>query len=204
MRHLKLSFIVLTIAAVWWWWPWSEIKQPPGVLAPGAPMQRDFGGKFLGEMKGWRIQGVAEYELRGRVLGSKRYWSGPTADIAPVDVAIGWGRLSDSAVLDKLTITMGNRFFFYEWEDTPPVSESEMEVSMANNHIISGNAEVRSVIRWLRPGHIVVLKGYLVDATQMGVDTWMSSRRRDDTGNGACEIFYVEQAQAYASLADVK
>ena len=75
---------------------------------------------------------------------------------------------------------------------------------MANNHVIAANADVRSVIRWLRVGQIVTMKGYLVNAVKAGGENWNSSLRREDTGNGACELFYVESAKAVNSLAEVE
>ena len=45
------------------------------------------------------------------------------------------------------------------------------------------------------------MTGYLVNATGPGGEAWNSSLRRDDTGNGACEVFYVTDASAVESLA---
>jgi hypothetical protein len=41
------------------------------------------------------------------------------------------------------------------------------------------------------------MKGWLVDATGPNGFRWPTSRRRDDTGNGACELFYVEEVHAW-------
>ncbi len=153
-------------------------------------------------MDGWKLTAVAEYRLHARVLGTKTYRSGPQSGLVPTDVAVGWQRMSDSAVLDHLSLSMGNRFFFYEWSDTPPISQDEIKISAANNHVIAATDEVRSAIRWLRVGQIVTMKGYLVNATKTGGWTWNSSLKREDTGNGACELFYVESVRAVNSLAD--
>lgn len=187
------------IAAAWWFGPWRSIAHPPGVLVAPEPRQELIAGHSLPDLAGWKLRAVATYELRGRVLGTKRYHSGADADLVPVDVAVGWGPMSDSKILDALDLCMGNRFFFYEWENQPPISEAQIIRNAANNHIISANDQVRSAIAGLRAGHLVFLRGYLVDATRPGQGNWSSSRRRDDTGNGACELFYVETAQVFAS-----
>ena len=108
----------------------------------------------------------------------------------------------DQAVLDQFEITMGNRFFFYEWPDEPAIPEDEIKRSAANNHVIAANDEVRKVIRGLRAGQILKMDGYLVNAIGPEGRTWNSSLTREDTGNGACEVLYVEKAMTVNSLAD--
>jgi hypothetical protein len=196
---LKLVLTTAAVGAVWWFGPWRGIAHPPGVLVSTTPRQAEISPVLLPDKAGWKLKAVAEYELRGRVLDTKRYHSGPSAELVPVDVAVGWGPMSDSRTLDALSISMGNRFFFYKWSDQPPLEESTIIRSAANNHIVAANKHVEGVISNLRRGHLVFLRGYLVDATKPGEGNWLTSRRRDDTGNGACEIFYVETAQAFES-----
>ena len=105
--------------------------------------------------------------------------------------------MSDTSTLNALSLSMGNRFFFYEWDNRPPLPDSEIIRSVANNHVIAANDQVRELIDNLRRGHLVHFRGYLVDATKAGEGSWLTSRRRDDRGNGACELFYVEFARAF-------
>jgi hypothetical protein len=58
------------------------------------------------------------------------------------------------------------------------------------------------LIQGLRVGQIVTLDGYLVNATGPEGRTWNSSLTRDDTGNGACELIYVEKAGAVNEAGD--
>lgn len=198
----KLTVVALLGAIISLFLSGRPIKHPPGMLVPNAPDQRDIPPKTLPSVRGWSLTALAEYHLRGRVLGTKRYRSGVNAELAPTDVAVGWGKMSDQAVLDQFSLSMTNRFFFYEWSAAPAIPVSEIETSAANNHVIPANDDVRRVIRSLRSGHIVTMNGYLVNAIGPDGATWNSSLRRDDTGNGACELFYVESAGASESLAD--
>ena len=68
------------------------------------PSRTAFPAKALGDESAWHLTAIAEYDLRGRVLGTKRYHSGPQAELVPVDVAVGWKQMSDQSVLDQLTI----------------------------------------------------------------------------------------------------
>jgi hypothetical protein len=47
-------------------------------------------------------------------------------------------------------------------------------------------------VKKLRPGQIVTIGGYLVDVRGPNGFTWNTSLTRGDTGNGACEIVWVE------------
>jgi hypothetical protein len=198
----KVTVALLLGAISWLYFSNRPIKHPPGVLVAEAPVQTNIPPKSLPSMEGWNLTAVAEYRLRGRVLGTKRYHSGLNSSLVPTDVAVGWGRMSDQTVLDQFTISMTNRFFFYEWPDAPAIPLPEIEASAANNHVIAANDDVRRVIRSLRPGHIVTMNGYLVNANGPEGATWNSSLSRKDTGNGACELFYVESASAVESIAD--
>jgi hypothetical protein len=199
---VKLTALLLLAGACWLVMSGRPIKHPPGVLVASPPSQKALPAKDLGEVEGWHLTAVAEYHLRGRVLGTKRYHSPPNSDLVPFDVAVGWNRMSDQAVLDQFSLTMGNRFFFYEWADAPAIPPDEIKCSAANNHVIAANDEVRKLVRGLRVGQIVTMDGYLVNAKGPEGRTWNSSLTRDDTGNGACELFYVEKAKAVNSLAE--
>jgi hypothetical protein len=104
--------------------------------------------------------------------------------------------MSDQAVLDHLNISQGNRFYFYEWRNTPPIPEKEIIDHSSNNHLIAADSSIARVISDLYPGEIVTLKGYLVNISKPNGFHWNTSLSRTDTGNGACEVFYVEGIEA--------
>ena len=197
----KTAAVVAIGAVLWVMNPWRSIRHPTGVLVQYPPVQKPASAVSLPSVDGWHLSAVAEYRLRARVLGTKRYHSGFGSDLVPIDVAVGWGRMSDQAVLDQFKLSMSNRFFFYQWDEAPAIPPEEIMRSAANNHVIAANDAVRKTIRSLVPGHIVTMTGYLVNATGPGGEAWNSSLRRDDTGNGACEVFYVTDASAVESLA---
>jgi hypothetical protein len=55
------------------------------------------------------------------------------------------------------------------------------------------NADIDALLRRPRPGEVVTLRGYLVDVRGPNGFRWNTSLRRDDTGDGACELMWVEQ-----------
>jgi hypothetical protein len=115
----KLIVALLVGASAWLYLSSRPIKHPPGVLVKDPPAQKDIAPAPLPGVEGWSLTAIAEYELRGRVLGTKRYYSGPTSSLVPIDVALGWGRMSDQAILDQFSISMTNRFHSH------PTAEAE-------------------------------------------------------------------------------
>jgi len=192
---LKLLLVCMAVWGIAHFWPWRPLIHPPGVLTKEDPVQRDCPPHSLGEFKGYGLTAVASYALRARVLHTKHYWVDGN-DLVPYDVALGWGRMSDQAVLDHLSISQSNRFYFYEWREAPPIPEAEIITHSSNNHVIAANSDVAHVVSSLRAGQIVSMKGWLVNVSGPNGFQWSTSTRRDDTGNGACEVFYVESAVA--------
>jgi len=106
---------------------------------------------------------------------------------------VGWGPMSDSAVLEDIEISQGNRFYYWRTENWP-IPRDEIEEHSANWHLIPENEAVSGVLGRLRAGSVVELRGQLVDieGSEAGMRTSLS---RGDTGAGACEILLAESAR---------
>ncbi|MDQ2962255.1 MAG: hypothetical protein M3R31_03705 [Pseudomonadota bacterium] len=63
---------------------------------------------------------------------------------------------------------------------------------MAQMHVIPANKDIESKLKKLRPGQIVTASGYLVDVRGPGGVAWNTSLSRTATGDGACELSWVE------------
>jgi hypothetical protein len=59
-------------------------------------------------------------------------------------------------------------------------------------HMVPADDALESRLKRLRPGQVVHVRGWLVDIRGPGGFAWSTSLRRDDTGDGACEIVFVE------------
>ncbi len=62
-----------------------------------------------------------------------------------------------------------------------------------NMHMIPANPGVKADLDDVGEGDLVRFSGYLVDASGPNGFTWKTSLSRDDTGDGSCELFYVER-----------
>ena len=171
----------------------GPILRPPGVLVAEEPLQIDLpDGTDAIQHGSFQLKPLANFSINARLLHSKRYrWDRQSA-LVPVDLAVGWGPMSDQTVLDQLKITQSMRFYWYEYRLPPPIPQNEIGKHSANLHIIPANAEIARACESLRAGELIHLDGELVEATGPDIGTWRSSLTRDDSGNGACELFLVE------------
>ena len=196
-------WIVPAVLAVCAYFAWERliverpVRHGAGVVAAGAPVQGAVEPRVpVFEKDGFRVQALASFELEARVLGAKGYCCFGVDRLVPVDVAFGWGRMSDETVLARLDISQSGRFYFWRYAGAPPIPRREIETSSANMHLIPATKTVERKIRALREGQVVSVRGYLVEVKGDGGFTWRSSLTREDTGNGACELIWVEELYA--------
>jgi hypothetical protein len=172
-------------------------RVPPAGTAMEEPLQVDIPQGARLQHGDVTLLTRARFELTARVLSREDYRFDAGAALAPVDLALGWGRMSDSAVLAKIDISQGNRF--YHWRvDEFPIPRREIETSSANMHMIPADDSVRRALERVRPGEVIHLQGFLVDASRPDGWQWHTSMTREDTGGGACELVYVENVEAAA------
>jgi hypothetical protein len=112
------------------------------------------------------------------------------ADLSPVDLALGWGPMSDETVLDQLDISQGERFAYAIPRGRVPITRTLFQLTFSNFHVIPADARIERALKSLRRGEVVRLQGLLVDVDRPGAPRWKSSLARNDYGAGACEILF--------------
>jgi hypothetical protein len=184
--------IVLSLWEGYQSWTTRSVSQPPGILVAADPAQTPVGANPPHFRRhDADIAAVARFEMEARVLGVERYRMDAMAKLVPVDFAFGWGPMSDSKVLSRLSISQGNRFYFWTTEEFP-IPRKDIETHSANMHLIPANDTIERRIKAARVGQVVTLSGYLVDVKTDSGWTINSSLTREDTGAGACEVIWVE------------
>ncbi len=68
-------------------------------------------------------------------------------------------------------------------------------LSASNMHLIPADGATWRSAQGRERGNVVRLRGQLVSVLGPNNFTWTSSLTRTDTGNGACELFYVESLE---------
>ena len=158
--------------------PCSAISIPP------ARIER---GEFL-------LRPRAEFSATVRILHREDYSIGPLAKLVPTDFAVGWGPMSDSAVLADIEISQGNRFYFWRTENWPIAARGDRG-TLGELALIPENRG-----RACRCSGTCVLAAWSSCAA-----SWWTSKagrlacaprcRARDTGAGACEILLAASAR---------
>lgn len=162
----------------------GPVEEEPVQTAADAPVMQRFG---------FSIQPVARYEIRAKVLSVERYRSGRWAELSPVDFALGWGPMSDHKIIGQLQISQSGRWYHYSWQGEPPADPALMARSSANTHMVPAGDDVQSDLFKVREGEVVRLKGYLINVRHPDGGFWNSSLTREDRGDHACELMWVEE-----------
>jgi hypothetical protein len=199
---IRRFFLLLLFALVAWQgynaWNNRSVSHASGALVAEEPAQEETSAASF--QKGDAvITPLATFKIRARVLSRRNYDGEANGDLMPVDLALGWKQMSDSAILDKIRISQRNRFYFWSVREYP-IPHREIERHSANMHLIPASETIASSIKEVRPGHIINIDGYLVRIERSNGWNIQSSLTRDDTGEGACEViwvksFYIESAR---------
>jgi hypothetical protein len=195
MRFIKwLGVVVGLLVVVFYWQVSRPIAYPPGILIAAEPSQINLPADTPAFQQGaFRLKPLSVFSIDGRVLHRKVYRFDKESRLSPVDLAMGWGAMSDQRVLDQLNITQSGRFYWYRYSGQPPIPKNEIISHSTNVHIIPSTAKIARQCKRLRPGSLVRLSGDLVEASGPGINSWKSSLSRTDSGNSACELMWVKE-----------
>ena len=183
---------MIIIAGLFFLFRTKEIVHPAGILAPNEPTQEKLKKPTEWQFEDYNYKAIVNFKLSSRVLSIRSYGSDDMSEFCPLDLAVGWGKMSDQSVIDELDIYQQHRWYVWRTKKFP-IPQKEIELSSSNIHIIPANDNVEGVLDEIIRGNIVSLTGKLVNVNKIGeIFTWKSSRKRDDTGGGACEILWLE------------
>ena len=138
------------------------------------------------------------YALTAEVLAAHAYDWVWTTEFYDVDLGLAWGD-QVRRLTETYSFYQDARFLF--WRSDAPVSEEErayITTHVGNVHVLpaEGKPHVGRALRSARPGDLVSLEGYLVEIQDAGTNRLAkSSTTRTDTGNGACEVMWVDRVQ---------
>ena len=198
---------VLVALSLWGGWNWFRyeraVSHPPGVVVDVGP------AIAVGETrapwrdeKGFRYASVGRFEGRAMVLARRNYDLGEFATLAPTDLALGWGPLSDPRVIDQLDFpqykSFSSRFVVPElkrgselarrsWDDL-----NAMFTALTHVHTIPGDPSIRETLAGIRPGQVISFKATLVDAVGPSGAHYASSLA---LGDHNCEVAWIDELE---------
>ena len=158
--------------------------------------------KLLAEGHKYTLEPRFSYELYGLVVSL--YDSDSLIDITHKndpknvrDLCVIWGENALSNGYREVSYRSGEFTCFWRWRGEKP-EFSQRDIS--NNHILPMSPAISDMAREVNIGDQIYIKGKLVDysvelpdGTLVGKRT--TSTNRTDTGNGACEVVYVEDIE---------
>jgi hypothetical protein len=190
MNWKLIFFVALISFGAYQHFSQQPISHYNGIIAGQQPTQISTNSAEI-TLNGYKITPLESFQIEARVLAAEHYSLGREADLSPVDLALGWGKMSDEAVLKDIKISQSNRFYYWRVEEFP-IPRREIETQSANMHMIPADAQIEKTLKSIRPGQIVKLSGDLVQVNADDGWHWKSSLTREDTGAGACEVIYVK------------
>lgn len=192
MRYVGILLIGVALYGAFDYFTTRPLDWPAGVLAAADPKQTDFEGGEPVVHNGFELLPRARFSAEVRVLSREPYRHDDLADVSPLDFAVGWGPMSDSAVIDQLDISQSSRFYYWRFDDQPPIPESDIVSHSANWHLVPANDVVLKEMKDVRTGEIVELEGLLIDIRNPAGQVMRTSLTREDAGAGACEVILVQ------------
>ena len=200
MNWRRAVWIVLFLAVLskaWGQWERRAVHPADGAIAPNEPLQTEANNAPVIVLGRWTLTPRATYDIEARILGREDYRFDAISDLAPMDLALGWGPMSDNRVLQAFKVSQGARF--YSWRpvtESLPIDLREVTQYSANTHVIPANAAVASKLDRLRlGGQVVHMTGLLVNGVRDDGMTIRTSLTRTDSGAGACEFLLVQRVE---------
>ena len=145
------------------------------------------------------VQPVADYEIWGLVATHNNihsiadiYHDKTSVDIK--DLCVLWGSNVDSN--NYHNIKFSSNAFICSYQTMSREASSKFDkYKFSNSHLLSNNKTVRNKIRNVRIGDQIYMKGMLVNyAPKTNLrHLRKSSLTRKDTGDGACEVIFVNE-----------
>lgn len=176
----------------------DSVSLGDGIKVAEAPLQEKITNLSQRQIDEYTVSEVATFKIKAKVLAKRNYYIGRESDLSPVDLALGWQKMSDESVLEKIKISQSGRFYYWRVKEFP-IPRHEIETQSANMHLIPESGTVRRALKRIEVGDIVSFSGSLVNVDADDGWRWRSSLTRADTGNGACEVILVKDFQIVTS-----
>ncbi len=162
------------------------------------PIQKEtnkesFGVRFDGKL--YSIKPKYKYDLYGLIVSARdldKTWYNIDYENDPFnikDLCVIWGGNLASSDFRRVKYKSGLWTCYIKY----PGGVTFVKDALSNNHLLPSTSEISKKLSKAGIGDQIHFRGYLIDYLVEGRSgERKSSTRRDDTGNGACEVVYVE------------
>ena len=125
------------------------------------------------------------------VLSRKSYRHDAEAAISPLDLMLGWGPMSNPAVVSQISMRQSGRFGYVRTGPEAQVDLDALSPFWTNAHLIPATPDIAEAMAGIAEGAVIRLEGTLVNVYGPDGWRWRTSTSRTDAGAGACEIVLV-------------
>lgn len=201
-----LAIILLVLLIKWIMFPMANEKLSDLIDVYQDPVQKETQAEpFIIERKGYQftVKPLAEFDISALVVSKKKYFSGIDADIVPLDLGVCWGDVAKPEYLKSLQFQQYMRFLIYRIKGALPFGYDYIGTHAGNIHIVPGNNRIKKVALSLGKKDKIRMQGYLISIRSNNYKylyTRNSSLTREDTGDGACEVMWVNRIRVNNKL----
>lgn len=195
-RARVLLALLVTVAGVAGCRDWRTRVQPG--LAVAQPQQTPVSAEPVQvNMNGVQatLTPRADYHTKAWVVATDDGFDDGLEAVMTQDVSLAWGPLGNPSILDTMSFHLARRYVSVRWTGEMPLSNEDVMQHLSNHHLVPATEALGEYLEHVRPGDLLELQGQLVDVAISGGRSAKTSLRRDDIGNGACEILWVRSAQ---------
>lgn len=161
---------------------------------------------FFYRGENYDVEPVANYELWGLVVTKNNInsWADimhTDASVDIKDICVIWGENVAGSDYHDVSFSSGDFTCYFQY---PYMTVFDHD-KISNNHLLSDNEFVREKIRNAKIGDQIHIKGMLVNYSPRSNPNWKrtTSTVRTDTGNGACEVLFVNEFNVLVSKNEI-
>lgn len=171
------------------------LEEPQQVAVQRAAFETSAGGVT------YSVQPLYTYDLYGLVVSrhdSDTWWDYIHREwndhLNVVDLCVLWGNNVRNGAYKDIEFSSG-QFVCNFSTSSQAAYEAFDQAAISNNHLLSNDKQVARTLRAVRVGDQVHFRGFLSEYLHGGGFKRGTSIVRTDTGNGACETVFVEDAE---------
>lgn len=204
----KLVLVVLNlVAGINWFLYEREINHPAGIQVAEDPQVLATVRKPWNDDKGLQYRPLNRLVIKARLLSRNNISLGGWDHISPVDLGLGWQRMSDSRILEQLDCAQynapigGTRFLACHLRNGADIlnwsrdEQTKLWSQATHVHAIPANRQIEKILSRLRPGQVLALDGQLVEVRDHKGHTLLKSSTI--LGDSNCEVMWVEAVRLF-------
>jgi hypothetical protein len=168
------------------------VDRGPGVMVKSAPEIERLTWQEPFTFKGATITPKKVIEGEVLIIKRKRYFFDNITKYAPTDAMVGWNQLSDERNLDYIFYSLKDRSFKLDLT-RPPLPLNTIYGESDLWHLMPSTSDISEKLKTLREGHIIHVKGLIVEVETEGDKILTSETELTSTKNSDGMAIWIEE-----------